>query len=156
MAEEWAKRNIPVELTIIDSPYREVTTPLIDYIRTIQRDSPRDVVCVYIPEYVVDHWWEHLLHNQSALRLKARLLFTPGVMVTNVPYHLASSHHLITSDAEHPLDVAVSGRLTEANSALRALLEVRADPLGFDMARRVAMTPNTPTAVRRSKIRLRH
>ena len=46
---------------------------------------------VYIPEYVVGHWWEHILHNQSALRLKGRLLFTPGVMVTSVPYHLASS-----------------------------------------------------------------
>jgi hypothetical protein len=49
------------------------------------------VVMVYIPEYVVGHWWEHLLHNQSALRLKGRLLFTPGVMVTSVPYQLASS-----------------------------------------------------------------
>ncbi len=50
--------------------------------------SPRDVVAVYIPEYVVEHWWEQLLHNQSALRLKARLLFQPGVMVTSVPWRL--------------------------------------------------------------------
>ena len=49
------------------------------------------MVTVYIPEYVVGHWWEQILHNQSALRLKGRLLFTPGVMVTSVPYHLASS-----------------------------------------------------------------
>src|SRR3954464_2278842 len=53
--------------------------------------SPRDVVTVFIPEYVVGHWWENLLHNQSALRLKGRLLFTPGVMVTSVPWQLASS-----------------------------------------------------------------
>ena len=53
--------------------------------------SPRDVVIVYIPEYVVGHWWEQLLHNQSALRLKGRLLFTPGVMVTSVPWQLESS-----------------------------------------------------------------
>ncbi len=46
---------------------------------------------MYLPEYVVGHWWEHLLHNQSALRLKARLLFQPGVMVTNVPWQLRSS-----------------------------------------------------------------
>ena len=64
--------------------------PNLDYIRDIHRDSPRDAVCIFIPEYVVSHWWEHLLHNQSALRLKARLLFTPGVMVCNVPYHLTS------------------------------------------------------------------
>jgi hypothetical protein len=49
------------------------------------------VITVYIPEYVVGHWWEQLLHNQSALRLKGRLLFTPGVMVTNVPFQLRSS-----------------------------------------------------------------
>ena len=57
----------------------------------MRRERPRDVVVVFIPEYVVGHWWEHLLHNQSALRLKARLLFQPGVMVTHVPWQLASS-----------------------------------------------------------------
>ena len=64
---------------------------LLDYVKHLRRESPRDVVIVFIPEYVVGHWWEQLLHNQSALRLKARLLFTPGVMVTNVPWRLASS-----------------------------------------------------------------
>ena len=95
LVDEWRARGIPVELKVIDSPYREVTTPILDYIRNIRLHSPRDAVCVFIPEYVVDHWWEHLLHNQSALRLKARLLFTPGVMVTSVPYHLTSSHNLV-------------------------------------------------------------
>jgi hypothetical protein len=99
LADEWRTREIPVELKIINSPYREVITPILDYIRDIHRASPRDAVCIFIPEYVVGHWWEQLLHNQSALRLKARLLFTPGVMVANVPYHLTSSHNLITSDS---------------------------------------------------------
>ena len=53
--------------------------------------SERDVVTVFIPEYVVGHWWENVLHNQSALRLKARLLFQPGVMVTSVPWQLHSA-----------------------------------------------------------------
>jgi amino acid transporter len=97
LAEEWRAREIPVELKIINSPYREINTPILDYIRDIHRDSPRDAICVFIPEYVVDHWWEHVLHNQSALRLKARLFFTPGVMVCNVPYHLTNSHNLDTS-----------------------------------------------------------
>jgi amino acid transporter len=97
LAEEWRAREIPVELKIINSPYREINTPILDYIRDIHRDSPRDAICVFIPEYVVDHWWEHVLHNQSALRLKARLFFTPGVMVCNVPYHLTSPHNLDTS-----------------------------------------------------------
>ena len=78
-------------LTVIASPYREITRPILDHVRRIRLDSPRDVVTVFIPEYVVGHWWEQLLHNQSALRLKGRLLFQPGVMVTSVPYQLLSS-----------------------------------------------------------------
>ena len=88
---DWEQRELPVPLTVIDSPYREITRPILQYVRDIRRQSPRDVVMVYIPEYVVGHWWEHILHNQSALRLKGRLLFTPGVMVTSVPYQLISS-----------------------------------------------------------------
>ncbi|SDY47079.1 amino acid/polyamine/organocation transporter, APC superfamily [Micromonospora pattaloongensis] len=88
---EWERRQVPVPLTVIDSPYREITRPIIDFVSSIRRDSPRDVVTIFIPEYVVGHWWEHLLHNQSALRLKGRLLFEPGVMVTSVPWQLASS-----------------------------------------------------------------
>jgi hypothetical protein len=88
---EWERRGIDVPLTVIDSPYREITRPILDYVRRIRRESPRDVVTVFIPEYVVGRWWEQLLHNQSALRLKGRLLFQPGVMVTSVPYQLRSS-----------------------------------------------------------------
>jgi amino acid transporter len=88
---EWERREIPVTLRVLASPYREITRPVIDYIKSIRRESPRDVVTVFIPEYVVGHWWEQLLHNQSALRIKTRLLFTPGVMVTSVPWQLHSS-----------------------------------------------------------------
>ena len=88
---EWAERGIPVSLTELESPYRDVTAPVLHYIASIRRCSPRELVVVYLPEYVVGHWWEQLLHNQSALRLKARLLFERGVMVTNVPWQLASS-----------------------------------------------------------------
>ena len=87
----WEETDLGIPLKVVASPYREVTNPIIDYVKNIRNESPRDVVTVYIPEYVVGHWWEHILHNQSALRLKGRLLFTPGVMVTSVPYHLASS-----------------------------------------------------------------
>ena len=88
---DWDRRGIPVPLKVLDSPFREVTDPVIEYVRALRSGSPRDLVTVLIPEYVVGHWWEHLLHNQSALRLKGRLLFTPGVMVTSVPWQLASS-----------------------------------------------------------------
>lgn len=88
---EWRRREIPVTLRILDSPYREVTKPIIDYVKSLRSDNPRDLITVFIPEYVVGHWWEQLLHNQSALRLKSRLLFMPNVMVTSVPWQLASS-----------------------------------------------------------------
>ncbi|MFZ5852183.1 MAG: APC family permease [Actinomycetota bacterium] len=98
---EWERRGIPVPLKALDSPFREVTRPIVEYVRGVRRASPRDVVTVFIPEYVVGHWWEHLLHNQSALRLKGRLLFTPGVMVTSVPWQMASSE-LAAARPERP------------------------------------------------------
>jgi amino acid transporter len=95
---DWARRDIPVPLQVIDSPYRDITQPLLDHVRSIRRSSPRDVVSVFVPEYVVGHWWEALLHNQSALRLKARLLFQPGVMVTSVPWQLRSGRAAAEAD----------------------------------------------------------
>jgi hypothetical protein len=97
---EWAERGIPVPLTVLDSPYRDITGPILEYVAQLRQAGPRDVVVVYIPEYVVGHWWEHLLHNQSALRLKARLLFQHGVMVTSVPWQLESSR---AHDKQTPL-----------------------------------------------------
>lgn len=89
--QEWDRRQIPVPLRSLDSPYREITRPILDYVKDVRARKPRDVLTVYVPEYVVGHWWEHILHNQSALRLKAALLFTPGVMMVSVPWQLASS-----------------------------------------------------------------
>jgi amino acid transporter len=99
LQEEWERREIPVPLTVLDSPYREITRPVLEHVRDLRRKSPRDVVTVFIPEYVVGHWWEQLLHNQSALRLKGRLLFQPGVMVTSVAYQLRSSERRRDDDA---------------------------------------------------------
>jgi amino acid transporter len=89
--EEWDGRRIDVPLKVLYSPYREIIRPVVEYVRSIRDANPRGVVAVYIPEYVVGRWWEQLLHNQTALRLKTRLLFTPGVMVTSVPFQLRSS-----------------------------------------------------------------
>lgn len=85
---QWDEISVPVPLTILSSPYREITRPIVEYIRGLRRSSPRDLVVVFIPEYVVTHWWEQLLHNQSALRLKGRLLFMPGVVMASVPWQL--------------------------------------------------------------------
>ena len=91
LVEEWERRQIPVTLKVLASPYRSITRPILDYVRSIRTGNPRDLVTVYLPEYVLGRWWEQVLHNHSALRLKARLLFTPGVMVVSVPWQLASS-----------------------------------------------------------------
>ncbi|MGB5794767.1 MAG: APC family permease [Mycolicibacter algericus] len=91
LVRDWEASDITVPLKVIASPYREVTRPVLEYVRRLSKESPRTVVTVYIPEYVVGHWWEHVLHNQSALRLKTRLLFMPQVMVTSVPWQLNSA-----------------------------------------------------------------
>jgi hypothetical protein len=91
LKREWDERRIPVPLTVIGSPYREMTRPIVDYVTRLRRESPRDIVTIYVPEYVVGHWWERLLHNQSALRLKSRLLYQRGVVVASVPWQLVSS-----------------------------------------------------------------
>jgi len=86
----WDELGIQVPLKIVASPYRELVRPVLRYVKDVRTNNPRDIVTVYIPEYVVGHWWEQVLHNQTALRLKGRLLFMPGVMVTSVPYQLRS------------------------------------------------------------------
>jgi len=98
LQQDWEARDLPVPLRVLDSPYREVTRPVLDYVRSVRRESPRDLVVVFVPEYVVGHWWEQLLHNQSALRLKTRLHYMPGVMVASVPWQLASSEGLEDRD----------------------------------------------------------
>jgi hypothetical protein len=77
-----------VQLVLIESPYRSLTGPLLSFIDEIDRSDSTDTITVILPEFIPAHWWEHLLHNQTALRLKAALLFRPGTVVTSVPYHL--------------------------------------------------------------------
>ena len=97
LVHKWEDSDVTVPLKVIASPYREITRPVLDYVKRITKESPRTVVTVFIPEYVVGHWWEQVLHNQSALRLKGRLLFEPNVMVTSVPWQLSSSERLKSS-----------------------------------------------------------
>jgi amino acid transporter len=96
LVHQWEDSDVTVPLKVIASPYREITRPVLEYVKRVTKESPRTVVTVFIPEYVVGHWWEQLLHNQSALRLKGRLLFMPNVMVTSVPWQLNSSERLKT------------------------------------------------------------
>jgi len=98
LVADWDDHNFKVPLKVVESPYREITKPVLDYVKRVRGDNPRNVVTVFIPEYVVGHWWEQVLHNQSALRLKGRLLFQPGVMVTSVPWQLESSVAAVARD----------------------------------------------------------
>lgn len=89
--DSWQKQlseDEETHLIIIESPYRSLTRPLLAYIDTVHELFPDDTLTVILPEFVVAHWWEHLLHNQTALRLKAALFFRPGIVVTSVPQHL--------------------------------------------------------------------
>ncbi|WP_106974070.1 APC family permease [Kitasatospora phosalacinea] len=88
---QWEDGGVEVPLRVLDSPFREITKPVVAHVRELTAAHPGDAVAVIVPEYVVGHWWEHLLHNQSALWLKSRLLFTPGVMVISVPWQLTSA-----------------------------------------------------------------
>jgi hypothetical protein len=101
LEEEWTRRGIPVTLKILDSPYREITRPIIQYVKELRSESPNDLIAVFIPQYVVGHWWEQILHNQSALRLKSRLLFSNSVMVISVPWQLESSEKSLDNDFEN-------------------------------------------------------
>ncbi len=106
LIQEWAERDIAVPLTIVNSAYRDLTEPVLDYLSKIHI-GPRDVVQVFVPEYVVGHWWETILHNQSALRLKSRLLYMPGVMVTSVPYQLKSAEPFVLERPGAEAEIAV-------------------------------------------------
>lgn len=92
--QQWHDLDIPIPLKVLESPYRDLARPVVDYVKGIRRSSPRELVMVYLPEYVVGRWWEAPLHNQSAARLKSQLRFTKGVVVTSVPWQLRSSEGL--------------------------------------------------------------
>jgi hypothetical protein len=86
--KEWSDRKIDIPLEIIHSPYRELSRPILRFIDELDARYENDIITVVVPEFVVGSWWGQLLHNQSALLLKGRLLFRKGTVVTSVPYHL--------------------------------------------------------------------
>lgn len=85
LRQDWERHGIEIQLDIVDSPYRDLTRPILAYIDDIDDLDPDDTLAIVVPEFVVRRWWEHLLHNQSALWLKARLLFRPNTIVISVP-----------------------------------------------------------------------
>lgn len=88
LRDKWKKFAHDIELVVLASPYRALTRPLLRYVDRVERDHRDDLITIVLPEFVPAKWWQHLLHNQSSLALKAALLFKEGVIVSNVPYHL--------------------------------------------------------------------
>jgi amino acid transporter len=91
---DWDAWDIGVELVIVPSPYRSVLRPLVDYVENLRRDAPGELVTVVVPEIVPRHWWEHFLHNKTALYIRTAFLFKPNVVVTAVPFHLGNAVRL--------------------------------------------------------------
>jgi hypothetical protein len=90
MRERWRAREGGIALVVIESPYRALIPPLLAYIDARARQDPERPITIVLAEFVPRHFWEYVLHNQTALRLKLRLFFRPNTVVVDVPYHLAS------------------------------------------------------------------
>jgi hypothetical protein len=86
--EQWTTWGQGVQLVVLESPYRSLMEPLLEYIEQVQTHDPDGYVTVILPEFVPRKIWQHLLHNQHALLIKGALLFKPNIVVTSVPYHL--------------------------------------------------------------------
>ena len=94
LREEWMKWDIGVPLVVIRSPFRSVLRPLVRYVERLERNTPGELVTVVVPEIVPQRWWEHLLHNKTALYIRSTFMFRPNVVVTAVPYHVGSTARL--------------------------------------------------------------
>jgi amino acid transporter len=90
LEDRWAKGGCGVPLVVLSSPYRSVLGPLFSYIERIKSQAPHGVITIVIPEFVPRHWWQHVLHNQTALLVKGAMLFRRGIVVVDVPFHLRS------------------------------------------------------------------
>ncbi len=100
---QWRALELPVPLVVLDAPFRDAVQPFIEYVQRRREESPRDVIVVYLPEYVVPHWWGKLLHRRIVHRLKARLRYEPGIVIASVPWQLEGSR----SSAQHTVEAHV-------------------------------------------------
>jgi len=124
---DWDAWDIGVELVIVPSPYRSVLRPLVDYVENLRRDAPGELVTVVVPEIVPRHWWEHFLHNKTALYIRTAFLFKPNVVVTAVPFHLGNAVRLRDRfDYDEQLDES----LDEDVRMTREMLLMDAENLG--------------------------
>jgi hypothetical protein len=88
MQERWKQWGDGVTLVLLDSPFRSLMEPLLEYIEQVDAEHPNDYVTIVLPEFVPARWWHHLFHNQRALMIRGALLFKPNTVFTSVPFHL--------------------------------------------------------------------
>ena len=88
LRNDWRTWGGSVRLVVLESPFRSLMEPLLEYIDQVERERSNAYITVVLPEFVPSQWWHHLLHNQRALLIKGALLFRPNVVVTSVPFHL--------------------------------------------------------------------
>ena len=100
---QWDQWGQGVSLVVLESPYRSLMEPLLEYIEQIQREDPTAYITVILPEFVPRKLWQHLLHNQHALLIKGALLFKPNVVVTSVPFHLGRQAPIPVAVNERPI-----------------------------------------------------
>jgi hypothetical protein len=89
LQSEWPEWGQGVPVVVLESPYRSLMEPLLDYVEQVHAENSDDFVTIVLPEFIPARWWHHLFHNQSALLIKGALLFKPNTVVTSVPFHLA-------------------------------------------------------------------
>ena len=132
--KRWYALGIPVPLSVIDSPYRDTVDAVVSYIRRRRKKSPRDILVVYLPEFVVEHWWQRILHRRTVRRLKQALLHEPGVMTATVPWAMHEDEvydeifdqrlqsEESTVEAEGPTE-AVAPKITRSAGGGRELIQ---------------------------------
>jgi hypothetical protein len=94
MGRCWEEWDIGVPLVVLPSPYRSVLRPLVDYVESLRMVSPGELVTVVVPEVVPRRWWEHFLHNKTALYIRTAFMFKPNVVVVAVPYLVGHAYRL--------------------------------------------------------------
>lgn len=104
MKTRWDRMRIPVRLSVIDSPYRDTVQAVHNYVRRIQNNTSRDVIAVYIPEFVPEHWWQRLIHPRTVKQLKKVLEQEPNVILVTVPW---SIHENATPIDTEDIDTSV-------------------------------------------------
>jgi amino acid transporter len=124
MRAEWEAWDIGVPLEVVPSPYRSILRPLVEYVDNLRMVMPGELVTIVVPEVVPKRWWEHLLHNKTALYIRTAFLFRPNVVVTAVPYLLGHAYRLrdlVDHDEDMDEPMLVTGPGDAGSPLIRSL-----------------------------------